>query len=265
MGLLVPHAMQSYSCTDGMPYCGKKVNHNGSLPAACNGTVPIDLQQYRQGSRVQFRLNGNSTKFYDQAYSSYGSVLRGAETTLNKVEDFRVYRPKEGGPEDDLQWRKMRQGIADLHRRTEVSGKANARLLDALASVDDSRRVEELTGEIQPPATCKGRRVRARHPWGDDKPLLTAVHRGEFLMNGFRNRDLQPWLYSSVAESPTEKRRRAAAISRKLRRLPAHGLIQKVGHTHRYLVTTQARAILVAILTTAQTSVQQLNRIGKAA
>ena len=74
-----------------------------------------------------------------------GSVLRGAETTLNTVKDFRVYRAKEGGPEDDLQWRTMRKGIADLHRRAQVSQKANDRLLNALANVDDSRSVEELT------------------------------------------------------------------------------------------------------------------------
>jgi len=60
--------------------------------------------------------------------------------------------PKEGGPEQDLQWRPMRKGIADLHRRAEVSQKANERLLDALASVDDTRSVEELTAGIQKPA-----------------------------------------------------------------------------------------------------------------
>jgi len=44
-------------------------------------------------------MNGNSAKFYDKAYSPWGSVLRGAETTLHTVKDFRVYRAKEGGPE----------------------------------------------------------------------------------------------------------------------------------------------------------------------
>ena len=159
----------------------------------------------------------------------------------------------------------MRRGIADLQRRAVVSGKANERLLDALAAVDDSRRVEELTAAIQQHTTWSGRRVRALRPWGDDKPLLMAINHGEFLINGFRNRDLQTLLYPSAAATPEERRRRSAAISRKLRMLRAHGLIQKVNRTHRYLVTTQARTILVAVLTTAQTSVQQLNRLGKAA
>lgn len=265
MGLLVRHGIMSFSSTDVMHYFGRKVNQNGSIPASFNGTLQIDLKRYQEGDRVKYKLNGNSAKFYDKAYSPYGSVLRGAETTLNQVEDLRVYRPKEGGPEDDLQWRPMRKGIADLQRRAVVSGKANERLLDALATVDDSRRVEELTAGIQQHTTWNSRRVRALRPWGDDKPLLTAVNHGEFLINGFRNRDLQSLLYPSAAVSSAERRRRSAAISRKLRMLRAHGLIQKVNRTHRYLVTSQGRAILIAVLTTAQTSVHQLNQLGKAA
>ena len=108
-------------------------------------------------------MNGNSTKYDDKAYSEIGNLLRGAETTLNRVGDFRAYRAKEGGPEEDLQWRPLRKGIADLHRRAEVSQKANERLLNALASVDDSR-VEELTSGIQRPTQWNGRRVRALSP-----------------------------------------------------------------------------------------------------
>jgi hypothetical protein len=33
------------------------------------GTTRIDLRQYREGERIKFKLNGNSIKFYDKAYS----------------------------------------------------------------------------------------------------------------------------------------------------------------------------------------------------
>jgi hypothetical protein len=145
-------------------------------------------------SGSKYRMNGNSAKFYDKAYSPIGSVLRGAETTLHTVDGIRTYRPKEGGPEEDLQWRPMRKGIADLHRRAEVSQKANERLLNALASVDDSRSVEEWTADIQKHTHYNGRRVRALRPWGDDPPWLTAINAGALLALGFRNRDLQAWL-----------------------------------------------------------------------
>ena len=91
------------------------------------------------------------------------------------------------------------------------------------------------------------------------------------LINGFRNRDLRALLYgapdASGAEpgSPQQRRARSAAISRKLRLLRAHGLIGKVPRTHRYQVTATGRSILVAVLTTAKTSVQQLNQLKTAA
>ena len=159
----------------------------------------------------------------------------------------------------------MRKGIADLHRRTEVSQKANERLLNDLASVDDSRTVEELTAKIQKRTTLGGRNVRGLRPWGDDKELLAAINHGEFTINGMRNRNLQELLYDTPSQEPAERRRRSSAISRKLRMLRAHGIIQKVPRTHRYQVTEIGRVILLAILATAQTSLKQLNQLSKAA
>lgn len=172
MPLLVRHAVLSFSCADVMRYFGRRINQSGEIPANFSGTLQADLKRRQEGERVKYRMNGNSAKFYDKAYSQMGSVLRGAETTITTVGDFRVFRSKEGGPEDDKQWRRMRLGIADIHRRVEVSQNTNERLLNALASVDDSRRVEELTATIQKHTHLKDRRVRALRPWGDDKQLL---------------------------------------------------------------------------------------------
>jgi hypothetical protein len=261
MPILVRHGMLSFSSVDVMRYFGKRVNQSGEIPRNFGGTLQTDVRKYAEGERVKYRLNQNSAKFYDKVYGPWGSVLRAAETTINNVDDFRVYRPKEGGPEDDLQWRSMRRGIADLHRRAQVSQKANERLVDALARVDDSRRVEELTAAIQQPTTWHGRRVRALRPWADDQALLAAVNHGEFLINGFRNRDLRSILFERPAESMAERRRQSAQISRKLRLLRAHGLIRKISSTHRYEVSELGRSIVVAILTAAQTTVQQLNQL----
>jgi hypothetical protein len=265
MPLLVRHGMLSFSSADVMRYFGRKVNQSGAIPANFNGTLETDLKRRHEGERVKYWMNTNSAKFYDKAYSEIGSVLRGAETTINTVQDWRAFRAKEGGPEEDLQWRPMRKGIADLHRRAEVSQQAKERLLNALASVDDSRSVEELTADVQKHTHWGGRRVRGLRPWADDKELFTAINHGEFMINGFRNRNLQVLLYGAEAESPTERRRRSSAVSRKLRLLRAHGLVRKVPRTHRYQVTDVGRAILVAVLTTARTSVNQLNQLPKAA
>jgi hypothetical protein len=265
MSFLTPHGMLSFSSADVLRYFGKRVNQSGKIRANFQGQLQTNLREYREGERVKYWLEGNSAKFYDKAYTGKGSVLRAAETTINNVSVFRSYRPKEGGPEEDLQWRPMRKGIADLNRRAEISQHTNERLMNALASVDDSRTLEELTAPLQQAVTWKGRRVRALRPWGDDKDLLVAVNHGNFLVNGFRNRDLQRLLYAEAAGTKTVQRRRAAAISRKLRMLRAHGIIHKVSHTHRYNVAPEARPVLIAILTSSRTSLQQINELKRKA
>jgi hypothetical protein len=265
MAVLVPHGMLSFHSTDVLRYFGKQVTKAGQVPERFNGQLQTNLKQYREGERVKFWMQGNSTKFYDKVYTACGSVLRGAETTTNNVRVFQSYRPKQGGPADDLQWRQMRKGIADLHRRAEISQHVNDRLINALASVDDSRRLEELIATLQQPVVWKQRRVRALRPFAEDRALLETVNHGDFIINGFRNRDLQAVLYNAPAESPQEKRRRSAAVSRKLRMLRAHGIIHKVPHTHRYVVAPQARTTLVAILTSARTSLNQINELQRRA
>ena len=89
--------------------------------------------------------------------------------------------------------------------------------------------------------------------------LLAAVSRGEFTLNGLRNRDLRRVLFGAEdAVPPEEVRRRAGRVTRQLRLLRAHGLLQKVAHTHRYQVTAQGREILTAILSARHTPIAQL-------
>jgi len=265
MSFLTPHGMLSFSSADVLRYFGKRVNQSGKIPASFHGQLQTNVREYREGERVKYWLEGNSVKFYDKAYTEKGNVLRAAETTINNVSVFRSYRPKEGGPEEDLQWRAMRKGVADLNRRAEISQHANERLVQALASVDDSRRLEELTAPWQQSVTWKGRRMRALRPWAEDQYLLQAVNHGDFWINGFRNRDLQSLLYGRPAETKAEQRRRSAAISRKLRLLRAHSVIHKVPHTHRYHVAPEARTVLVAVLTSSRTTLQQINELQRKA
>jgi hypothetical protein len=104
--------------------------------------------------------------------------------------------------------------------------------------------------------------VRALRPWADpDLALLRAINRGEFAFNGFRNRDLQSLLFSDAPGDDEEKRRRSARISRLLRMLRAHHLIQKVPRTHRYVLTYRGREIISAVLASQQITLQQLNKL----
>ena len=257
--LLVRHGMTTLGSGDVLRFLGRKIGAEGRVPGSIRAEVTSDIKTRVEGVRIKHRVNANSVKAYDKAYTSERAVLR-AETTLNDVSDLRVYRPKEGGDEDEKEWRVLRKGVADLHRRAHVSQAANARYLDALSSVDDSATLEERVSQVTEPTTWKGKRVRALRPLAaEDTALLAAVSRGEFTVNGLRNRDLRALLYGSEeALSPEEVRRRAGRVTRQLRLLRAHGLLQKVPHTHRYQVTASGRGIMTAILTARHTPVDQL-------
>jgi hypothetical protein len=257
--LLVRHAMTTLSSPDVLRFLGRQVPAQGPVPGTIHAEVTSDVKRRAEGVRIKHRVNSNSVKAYDKAYTAARAVLR-AETTLNNVSDLKVYRPKEGGPEEEKEWRPMRQGIADLQRRAQVSQAANERYLDALTSVDDGATLEERLRRVTAPATWHGQRVRALQPFAAaDMALLEAVSRGEFAINGLRNRDLRPLLYGDESAMPREEvRRRAGRVTRQLRLLRAHGLIQKVPHTHRYQVTAQGREIITALLSACHTPVAQL-------
>jgi hypothetical protein len=262
--ILLEHGMLSFSSQDVLQFLGHRINRSGQIPANYTGELTTDFKSRVSGDRVKYRIDGNSLKGYGKASTPVGDLFR-VETLTQNVEVFKTYRPAEGGAEDHLQWLRMRRGVADLHRRAEVSQKANERYWDALSTVDDSTRFSEFTRTLEQPCQYQGRRVRALRLFqADDHQLLRAVNRGEFAINGLRNRDLQLLLYGPIPPhaplSSIEKRRRSAAVSRKLRILRAHGLIHKVPKTHRYLVTSHGRLAITAILTMDRTSIALLNK-----
>ena len=258
--LLIHHAVTHLGSPEVLRFLGRTPRLDGQVPRNFRGQVETDRRAREEGVRIKHTVNGNSLKLYDKAYTALGSVLR-PEMTLNNVADFRVYRRKEGDPQGPKAWRPLRRGVADLHRRARVSQQANERYLQALAQVDDSTRLGELLRPVERPTTWKGKRVRALHPFqGADAALLQTVARGEFLLNGFRNGHLQQLLFVQAPATIEEKRRRSACISRQIRLLRAHGLIQKVAHEKRYLVTKAGRQIITAILATGKASISQLSK-----
>ena len=256
--LFIHHAMTTFRSPDILRFLGKKLTKSGEINQHVEAEVTSDLKRRQEGVRIKHRYNQNSEKLYDKAYATRGAILR-AEMTMADPEDFLVYRHTEGDADGPLQWLRMRKGIADLYHRAEVSQKVNTRYLNALASVDDSTSLLELIGPLERPVMRDGKRSRALHPFDEeDRSLLAAIGGGEFIINGFRNKDLQPLLYASKAQTIEEARRRSAATSRKLRLLKAHGLIQKIQKSYRYKLTTKGRQILNALFTAARATVQAL-------
>ena len=194
-------------------------------------------------------------------YDKQETVLR-IETTVNDPRDMKVYRPKANCELGERSWQRLRKGVADLHRRAEVSQKSNERYLNALAAVNHDQPLGETVKEICQAAEWQGRRVRALQPFSpDDNRLLAAVNRGEFSINGFRNHDLRVLLFGAHDISPAEAKRQAARITRQVRLLRGHGLIQKVQSTHRYTLTSMGRITINALLAAQQASPQQLAQL----
>ena len=173
---LIQHGIQTFSSKDVMRFLGRKTPVSTNCHGKFAGEVVSDMGRRVEGLRIKHRVNKNSIKMYDKQ----GSVLR-VETTINNVDEFKEYRPAEGDPQGACQWRRLRRGVAGLHRRAQVSQAANDRYLAALEPVDQSTPLGELLQPLTCPVVWKGRRVRGLRPLSvEDIALITAISRGEF-------------------------------------------------------------------------------------
>jgi len=259
---LVRHAITCFSSADVMRFLGHSVASHGKVRGNFKGEVVSDFKERPEGIRVKHTLNTNSIKMYDKQ----GSILR-IETTINHARDFRVFREAQTGAHGRAKnqgkkaWRIMRRGVADLKRRAEVSRAANIRYLTALAATNGKVPLSQWVEEVCKPLQREGRRIRALNPWSpQDAALLQAINRGEFKINGFRNRDLRSLLLTTKA-GPEEQKRRASAVTRKLSLLRAHGLIKKLSGTHRYVLSQNGHTMVTALLAARQATVDELTKI----
>jgi hypothetical protein len=251
---LFRHAWLHFGSGDVMRFLGRRCVTDQGPYGTFKGEVVTDLKRRPEGTRIKHRLNRNWIKMYDKQ----GSVLR-VETVINDPRDMKVYRTKESEPDGQKSWQRLRKGVADIHRRAEISQAANERYVEALATVDDSRSLTELAEAVCQPVTWQGKRSRALNPLAaEDAALLETVNRGEFVINGFRNRDLRRLLFGKPSNDAAEQRRQSGAITRKLRLLRAHGLIHKVPKTHRYQLSPHGRQIINALLAARQASTAKL-------
>ena len=244
------HGISSFASPDVLRFLGQR------RPTRSQGQVTSTLKQRPEGVRIRHSVNANSIKLYDKQ-----SLILRVETTINDPKQFKVYRASEKDPEQVLKWLPLRFGVADLWRRAQVSQAANRRYLEALASTTGRTPLcREARGVCQA-IVLKGQRYRALNPWTqEDGALLEAINRGEFRLNGLRNRDLRALLYPKTT-NPKHQHRQAAAITRPLALLRAHGILQKVSATHRYQLTKTGQRIVTALLAARHCDVDQLTQM----
>ena len=246
---LVHHAVMSFGAEQVLRFWGR------SGRVGVSDEVMTDRRRGSDGVRVKHWVNKNSLKFYDK-----GSVLR-VEATINEPREFQSFRGAENNPRSPKQWRILRRSVADFYRRAEVSRAATERHLMALASVHVQTPLKQQAAGVCRPVRHKSQRYRALNPLGAaDAQLMAIVNRGEFSLNGFRNRDVRAHLYPA-SEDRRKQHQQMAAVGRRLRLLRAHGLIMKVAKTHRYRITEKGHNIMTALLAASQASTEQLTKL----
>src|SRR5712675_882250 len=142
------HALEHFGSQDVLRFLGSQ-----STARTVHGNFQDDLystmRRRPEGVCLKHYAAGNSIKLYDKE----GQVLR-VETTIHHPEVFKVYRPASTpGPEGQevLRWQKMRKGVADIHRRAQVSRAANTRYLEAMAMLSSQQAVGSLAATIFAP------------------------------------------------------------------------------------------------------------------
>src|SRR5882672_1409757 len=232
---LVHHAVMSFGAEQVFRFWGRPGR------VGVSDEVMTDRRRGSDGVRVKHWVNKNSLKFYNKG------AFCGWKQRLTNPESFAAFV--------------LRRSVADFYLRAQVSRAATERHLTALASVHVQTPLKEQAATVCRPVRHKGQRYRALNPLGDsDAQMMTIVNRGEFSLNGFRNRDIRAHLYPA-SEDGRKERQQMAAVGRRLRLLRAHGLIAKVSKTHRYVVTEKGHNVLTALLAARQASTEQLTKL----
>jgi len=245
---LVRHAISEFGSGDVMRFLGRRTN------SRFNGEVSSNIKTRDEGVRIKHWVEENSIKMYDKQ----GTVLR-IETTINNPKRFKVRRKVTRQGEEVVAWVHMRKGVADFRRRAEICRASNERYLQALAVVGASAPTRHLIDCVSKRITRHGRTYRGLRPLQMQEAAAFQVFlSGEFLLQGFRNKDIRHKLYPLSGRRETECKRAAGRITRLFRLFRAHGLIKKIPHTTYYRVTTKGQRIMTVALRLREIDIPQL-------
>lgn len=233
---LVGHAFYDFKCTDVFSFLGRKLDHRFL------GEAVSDYRKRPTGWRIKFKMKSNSIKMYDKF-----SCLR-VEMTINDPREFKVYkdvRHQDGTA--SKRWVPMGKSISNLYRYAEISKAANRRFLDSLQNIIPAGSIEQEINGICGKKTVRGKTVTGYNVWSKETmQLFETVSDGKYLIRGFTNKDIRSVLYTKNQDNKKIR----GKMSRTLSKLRAHGLIRKIPHSRKYLVTDKGRRVMGALIET---------------
>lgn len=231
---LVGHAFYDFKCTDVFSFLGRK------LDKKFLGEAVSDYRKRPEGWRIKFKMKSNSIKMYDKS-----NCLR-IEMTINDPKEFKVYKDVQHHDGTSSRcWVPMGKSIANLYRYAEISKTANKRFLDAMCDIVPAKSIEKEINSVCDRKTVKGRHFTGFNVWSEETlRLFETISDGRYLIRGFTNRDIRRIIFQISPDTP-QNRGKTSRIFAKLR---AHGLIRKIPHSRRYMVSGKGRRIMGALI-----------------
>lgn len=212
-------------------FLGKKIQWN------FEGEVGNNYNRRILGTRIKHHMGAISIKMYDK----FGMVLR-IESTVNDISEFRV--PREVEHRDgtcSIERAPMKKTIYNLYPLAQLLKDVNQRYLDFISTFDDPSGGEKKLGELSYSVKENDRSYKGFNFFSQvDQLLFETLARGEFNIKGFQNKTLHQYI-PEVSSS---------AITRILKRLQIHGLIEKAPKTRNYYLTQLGKSVIILGLKT---------------
>jgi DNA-binding MarR family transcriptional regulator len=184
-----------------------------------------------EGSRIKHTMGSVSIKMYDK----FSKILR-IETTSNDISFFKHFREvvhRDGSTSYEIA--SLKKNIYSLAFLTDNLKASNKRYLEFISAFDNKevgrKRLENVTSS----KSDNNRNYKGFNFFNDDDlSILLAIVRGEYNINGFRNKNLQKLLGF-----------KGGKISRLIKRLRVHGLIKKATETYKYYLTKIGKETII--------------------
>jgi len=206
-------------------FLGQKLDHRYQGEVGNNYNVRIE------GSRIKHTLGKVSIKMYDK----FSKILR-IETTANDISFFKHFREvvhRDGTTSHQMA--PLKKNIYSLSFLADNLKASNRRYLEFISAFDNKevgrKRLEKVTSS----KSVNNRNYKGFNFFNaDDLTLLMAIVRGEFNINGFRNKNMQKLLGFNGGK-----------ISRLIKRLRVHGLIKKAAGSYKYYLTKIGKETII--------------------
>ncbi|MEA2021433.1 MAG: MarR family transcriptional regulator [Candidatus Caldatribacteriota bacterium] len=183
------------------------------------------------GTRIKHHMGEVSIKMYDK----FGIVLR-IESTCNDISKFshmRDVRHKDGTT--TKRKAPMRKYIYSLFPLGKILKDANNRYLEFVSTFDDPSDGLKSLKQISETVEDSKRTYKGFNFYNkEDQKLFEVLVRGEFNIKGFQNKTIRKFM----------PQKSSASISRIIKRLYTHGLIEKINGTYKYYLSELGKAVI---------------------